>query len=253
MSDLNERHKPPNMEPMVVLTGAGISAESGVPTFRGAGGLWEDYRAEELATPRAFAQDPELVWRFYAWRRDLVDRCTPNLAHHTLAAIESALEDFLIITQNVDGLHLAAGSKNVLELHGSLWRSRCTHCLKTWTDRRSHLSDSIPACPNCGAMARPDVVWFGEQLDGEILERAFAAASQAAIMLVIGTSSLVQPAAMLPQVAKQAGAYLVEINLEKTSLTPISDRFLQGSATEMLARWWEENAPAQLGRSLHME
>ena len=243
MADQNQKRKPFRMKPMVVLTGAGISAESGVPTFRGAGGLWQNYRAEELATPRAFARDPELVWRFYAWRRELVDRCTPNLAHQTLKAIESTLDDFLIITQNVDGLHISAGNKNVLELHGSLWQSRCTQCQETWPDRHSHLSASIPACPSCGAMARPDVVWFGEQLDGEILERAFAAASRAAIMLVIGTSALVQPAAMLPQVAKQAGAYLVEINPEKTPLTPISDRFLQGPATQMLASWWEEIAP----------
>jgi len=238
---------------MVVLTGAGISAESGVPTFRGAGGLWENHRAEELATPRAFAQDPELVWRYYRWRRELVERCTPNLAHHTLADIESTLDNFLLITQNVDDLHTAAGSKNVLELHGSLWRSRCTQCRKTWTDRHTHLPDPIPACPNCGAMARPDVVWFGEQLNDEILNRAFGAASQAAMMLVVGTSALVQPAALLPQVAKQAGAYLVEINVEKTPLTPISDLFLQGSATQELARWWEENAPGSQALSLHVE
>lgn len=243
MADVHQKHKLPDMEPMVVLTGAGISAESGVPTFRGAGGLWESHRAEELATPRAFAQDPGLVWRFYAWRRDLVGRCTPNIAHHTLVAIESTLDNFLLITQNIDGLHTAAGSKNVRELHGSLWRSRCTQCREIWTDRRTSLPDPIPSCPSCGAMARPDVVWFGEQLDGETLERAFAAASEAAIMLVIGTSALVQPAAMLPQVAKQAGAYLVEINVERTPLTPISDRFLQGSATQELVSWWEENAP----------
>ncbi|MFP3854176.1 MAG: NAD-dependent deacylase [Anaerolineales bacterium] len=228
------------LEPIVALTGAGISAESGVPTFRGEGGLWEDYRAQDLATPQAFKDDPELVWRFYAWRRQLVRGCRPNKAHTTLSEIERASDDFTLITQNIDGLHQRAGSQNVIELHGSLWKLRCTRCGENWRDLAVPFEEPIPGCPNCGSNARPDVVWFGESLDESILEKAFAASKRASTFLVIGTSAIVQPAASLPLVAKRQGASLIEFNLERTPISDAADERRQGPASAKLAEWWHE-------------
>jgi NAD-dependent deacetylase len=230
--------------PMVAITGAGISAESGVPTFRGKGGIWENYAAQDLATPQAFTHDPALVWRFYAWRRELVAGCSPNLAHQVLAQIEHQLRDFTLITQNIDGLHAAAGSKNIIELHGSLWRMRCTHCGNRWEDHRIPLPEPIPHCPNCDSIARPDVIWFGESLDSTVLESAFQAATRANLVLIIGTSAVVQPVASIPLMARSSNARLVEINLESTPLTPHVDQFLQGPATIQLTQWWEEVRPS---------
>ena len=164
---------------VVVLTGAGISAESGVPTFRGEGGLWRQYRAEELATPHAFRRDPSLVWEWYNWRRQLIGDCRPNAAHRTLVEMEAQFDDFVLVTQNVDGLHLLAGSRNVVELHGDIWRMRCTGgCRADWEDRTSPLPELPARCPSCGALARPDVVWFGETLPPEALDAAWAAAQR---------------------------------------------------------------------------
>jgi NAD-dependent deacetylase len=223
--------------PLVAFTGAGISAESGVPTFRGPDGLWENHRAEALATLQAFQRDPELVWRFYRWRRELLAGCVPNAAHLLLVDIESTLNEFTLITQNVDGLHELAGSRNVLRLHGSLWRLRCTSCSVHW-EQRAPLEASLPHCPDCGALARPDVVWFGETLDPVIMEKAHAAASRCQTMLVIGTSALVQPAARLPWIAKSNGAKIIEMNVEQTPLTEVADLSLQGHATSTLQQWW---------------
>ena len=228
---------------MVALTGAGVSAESGIPTFRGDGGLWEQYRATDLATPGSFKRDPELVWRFYNWRREMVSNCQPNEAHRTLARIESLLSDFTLITQNIDGLHQVAGSRQILELHGSIWRLRCTECAERWQDMRAPIPERIPACPACGSLARPDVVWFGEALDIDILQRAYQAAARARLVLIIGTSAVVHPAAELPLVARDAGACLVEFNLESTPLTPYVDEVHQGSATEQVVKWWERVCP----------
>jgi NAD-dependent deacetylase len=228
------------LEPLVVLTGAGISAESGVPTFRGNGGLWEDHHAEDLATPQAFAHNPTLVWRFYNWRRSLVAHCTPNTAHHILVEIENHLERFTLITQNIDGLHKIAGSQHVIEMHGSLWRMRCTRCQNSWEDRQVHPPEHLPYCQDCGSLARPDVVWFGEPLDGDILEEAMEAAAQAQWMLVVGTSAIVHPAATIPMIARSAGARLVEINPESTPLTPHADLAIHEVATKGLARWWNQ-------------
>jgi NAD-dependent deacetylase len=232
-----------NNGPFVVLTGAGISAESGVPTFRGSDGLWEKYRAQDLATQQAFNQDQHLVWRFYHWRRELVAQCQPNLAHHTLVEIERATNDFTLITQNVDGLHKRAGSEKVIEMHGSLWRLRCTQCPARWRDHEVPLPMSLPSCPECGEVARPDVVWFGEPLESEVLQLAFEAASRAEVLLVVGTSAVIQPAAQLPLLARLNGAQVVEINIERTPLTPLVDEFLQGPATIELVRWWNRNRP----------
>jgi NAD-dependent deacetylase len=232
-----------NLEPFVVLTGAGISAESGIPTFRGDGGLWEQYRAVDLATPESFQRDPELVWRFYNWRREMVANCLPNQAHQILAEIEHLIPDFTLITQNIDGLHHTAGSRRILELHGSIWRLRCSACREHWEDRRAPIPEPVPTCPACGEPARPDVVWFGETLDIEILQRAQYAAARAKLMLIIGTSAVVHPTAAIPLVARNAGAHLVEINMEATPLTPYVDETLLGPATQQLAEWWLRNRP----------
>jgi NAD-dependent deacetylase len=224
--------------PVVVLTGAGISAESGVPTFRGAGGLWRSYRASDLATPQAFRSDPRLVWEFYEWRREVISACQPNVAHTTLAMMEQCLADFTLITQNVDGLHQRAGSLNILTLHGDIWRVRCTACAYNAVDTRVPLPELPPRCPTCDGLLRPDIVWFGEQLPGTVLEKAWMAAARAGLMLVVGTSALVQPAASLPLVARRNGAVIVELNSEQTPLTPFADIHLHGSAGEHLPQWW---------------
>ena len=207
---------------VAVLTGAGISAESGVPTFRGADGLWENYRASDLATPEAFARDPELVWEFYNWRRGLVSRITCNPAHKALAELERLVPGFTLITQNVDGLHRLAGSQNLLEIHGNLWRVSCTKCGEVTLNRSPDMG-RLPACRTCGGLLRPGVVWFGESLDPEILHQAMEASKKCQVMLVIGTSSVVQPAASLAFEAKSGGALLAEINLERTPNSDLMD------------------------------
>lgn len=228
---------------IVVLTGAGISAESGIPTFRGPDGLWEGHDPHQLATPRAFRRNAELVWRFYSWRRELVASRSPNAAHKLLAEIESLPTQVVIITQNVDGYHQKAGSKNVLELHGSLWRLKCSRCPASWDDFQVPFPNLPPTCPECGEMARPGVVWFGESLDQSVLEEAISLAKNAAIFLSIGTSSVVFPAADLPVVAHQQGAYMVEINPESTPISHIMDETLRGPASSELASWWEKQYP----------
>ncbi len=224
---------------VAVLTGAGISAESGVPTFRGPGGLWRSYRAEDLATPHAFHRDPRLVWEWYDWRRGLISACQPNAAHDTLAEMESRFDDFCLVTQNVDGLHRLAGSRQVVELHGNIWRLRCTRgCRSPWEDRHVPLPEMPPHCPRCGELARPDVVWFGEMLPAEMLEAAFAAVQRCQVLLVIGTSALVQPAASLPLVAMERGAYVVEVNPQPTPLSDSVDQVLRQPAAVALPGWW---------------
>lgn len=217
---------------IAVLTGAGVSAESGVPTFRGADGLWKDLRAEDLAHPEAFSRDPRLVWEFYNWRRSLLADCKPNRAHHALAALEAHAPSMLLMTQNVDGLHHAAGSSNVIEMHGSIWRVKCTHCSYTAEDH-SPLPE-LPRCNSCGEMLRPDVVWFGEQLEPGILHSCVESAAHADIFMTIGTSGLVQPAASLADLAKRHGAVTVEINLDPTPNSGLVDFSLQGKAGEIL-------------------
>jgi NAD-dependent deacetylase len=216
---------------VVALTGAGVSAESGVPTFRGSSGegLWEKFRPEDLANPDAFAREPELVWRWYAWRRELVAGCRPNPAHDALAALERRVPEFLLVTQNVDGLHASAGSQRIAELHGSLWRTRCLGCGAIAEDRRVPLPELPPRC-GCGGLLRPDIVWFGESLPEAELVRGFETAAVAEVVLVIGTSSIVYPAAAIPQHAARSGAFVVEINLEPTPLTPHAGAFLSGPA-----------------------
>jgi NAD-dependent deacetylase len=220
---------------VAVLTGAGVSAESGVPTFRGSDGLWRTYRAEDLATPEAFRRDPVLVWEWYDWRRQLIAKCRPNPAHHAIAALEGQIQDFLLITQNVDGLHHKAGSRRMVELHGNLWRVRCLREEKIAEESEVPLQSIPPRCV-CGGLLRPDVVWFGEELPPDAVREAFRAAEACDVMLVVGTSALVQPAASLPLASKERGAYVVEVNLEPTWLTAVADESHHGRAGEILPR-----------------
>jgi NAD-dependent deacetylase len=227
------------VQSVAVLTGAGVSAESGVPTFRGEGGLWRSYRPEELATPHAFRRDPGLVWEWYEWRRGLIGDCQPNAAHRVLAEMESRFDKFTLITQNVDGLHHLAGSATLVELHGNIWGLRCTAgCRPPWEDRAAPLPELPARCPSCGALARPDVVWFGESLPGAALDAALAAVRRCQVMLVVGTSALVTPAASLPLVALEHGAYVVEINPQPTPLSDLVDQVICEPAAEALPRWW---------------
>ena len=236
-------------ERLVVFTGAGVSAESGVPTFRGAGGMWNSLRAEDLATPEAFARDPRLVWEWYAWRRGLVARCAPNAAHLAIARLAARRPGVTVVTQNVDGLHQRAASavaaergeapRDVLALHGTLSGVRCTRC-----DHRAPHDGAVDAtsrdtllrCERCGALLRPDVVWFGEALDPALLDAAFDAAARADACLVVGTSALVQPAASVATIAVRAGAPLVEVNAEETGLSRLASISLRGAAGEVVPR-----------------
>jgi NAD-dependent deacetylase len=218
---------------LVVLTGAGVSAESGMPTFRGEDGWWRNYRAEELATPTAFARDPKLVWEWYDMRRKIIHDCSPNPAHDTIAEMERYFENFLLITQNVDGLHRRAGNSKIIELHGNLWHVRCMDEGRTFDFMEVPLKNIPPTC-DCGALIRPDVVWFGESLPREAIDDAFAAAQDCNVMLVVGTSGVVQPAASLPIVAKNSGAVVIEVNLEPTPFTQLVDHSFLGKAGEVM-------------------
>jgi len=220
--------------PILALTGAGISAESGLATFRGPGGLWEGRDPLELATPEAFRADPLTSWRFYAWRREQAAAAEPNAAHRALAELARGRDGFTLVTQNVDGLHERAGSPDVIRLHGSLWRLRCVDDGREFDDRRLDLP-LPPRCP-CGGLLRPAVVWFGEPLPADALLRAHAAAERAAVALVVGTSSLVYPAAALPSIARNAGAFVVEINPEPALPAHVVDERLAGQAGEVLPR-----------------
>lgn len=218
---------------IAVLTGAGVSAESGVPTFRGNNGLWKQYRAEDLATPAAFARDPKLVWEWYDWRRSVIAQAKPNPGHYALVEAEARARKFTLITQNVDGLHELAGSRSVLRLHGSIWILRCLACAREREDRRTPLPELPPRC-ECGVMLRPGVVWFGEALPMKIWQEAEAAARQADLFLMIGTSAMVYPAAGLATIAKSSGARVVEINIAESGLSDTIDEFLQGPSGELL-------------------
>ena len=219
---------------IAALTGAGISAESGIPTFRGEEGLWKQYRAEELATPEAFAGDPELVWKWYDWRRGIIAEKEPNAGHKVLSRWEDVFSHFDLITQNIDGLHQKAGSKNILELHGNIWKFRCTQENTIIDNFEAPLEKIPPMCPHCGELLRPHVVWFGESLPSSILQKAFQASSNCQVMFVIGTSAVVQPAASLPLTAAQTGAKIVEINPDPTPLTSYADVSFRGKAGEIL-------------------
>ncbi len=216
---------------IAALTGAGISAESGIPTFRGAGGLWEGYPVEKVATVEGFYENPELVWKFYNERRINISKARPNRAHKALAEMEK-MYDMWVITQNIDGLHTMAGSNNVIELHGNIWRVRCTYCDYHGENMEVPLREIPPKCPKCGEILRPDVVWFGEPV--HMMDLAFKIAEESEVFFVIGTSAKVHPAASLPFIAKNNGATVVEINIERTDVSIIADFILLGRATMIL-------------------
>ncbi len=232
---------------ILVLTGAGVSAESGVPTFRGASGLWKSFRAEELATPEAFARDPRLVWEWYAWRRMLVAACAPNDAHRALARLALRRSGVGIVTQNVDELHVIAARDEAgdadpapalpLELHGSLFRVRCTHCGARMAHRGAvdaRDRDTLPTCDRCRALLRPDIVWFGETLDPAVLDAAMALARRADLCLVVGTSAIVYPAAGFASMVAEHGGRVIEVNPERTPLSSAADLSLRGTAVEIV-------------------
>lgn len=218
---------------ITVLTGAGISADSGVPTFRGADGLWRNFRAEDLATPEAFARDPHLVWEWYNWRRELIATKHPNAAHQAVGELERRYEQFWLITQNVDGLHRAAGSRKLSEIHGNIWMVRCTAC-GFIEDNRDVPITIHPTCQHCNGLLRPHIVWFGESLSPEDLTRCASVLKTCDVLLVIGTSGVVYPAAGFASIAKEAGAYVVEINLDTTPQSDLVDLSLQGRAKDVV-------------------
>ena len=218
---------------ITILTGAGISADSGVPTFRGTDGLWRNFRAEDLATPEAFERDPRLVWEWYNWRRELIATKQPNDAHKAIAELERRCPDFWLITQNVDGLHQEAGSRKLSEIHGNLWAVRCTACGMITNNRDVPIA-ILPSCARCGSLLRPHIVWFGESLFTDDLDCCSRALTRCDVLLVIGTSGIVYPAAGFTSVAKEAGAFVAEINPDSTPQSSLVDVSLQGRAKDLV-------------------
>jgi NAD-dependent deacetylase len=213
-----------------------MSAESGIPTFRDPqSGLWAKYDPTQLAIVGAFERDPKLVWDWYEWRRKLRRNTQPNPGHYALAAMAKLFPHLVVVTQNIDGLHLLAGSPDVIELHGNLQRNKCSReGIVTERTVARPTANGLLACPRCGAYLRPDVVWFGESLPRDALERAFQETTQCDAFFAIGTSGLVEPAASLPRLAKRAGAFVIEINPEQTPLSAIADVVLRGKSGEVL-------------------
>jgi NAD-dependent deacetylase len=220
---------------VTILTGAGVSAASGVPTFRGAGGLWRSFRAEDLATPEAFERDAALVWEWYEWRRSTIASCQPNAAHNVLARWTRESSQCTVITQNVDDLHVRAGTERLVRLHGSIWELACWDgCgARPWRDERVPLPSRPPTCESCGSLARPGVVWFGETLSPTDIDAASLACS-CDVFIAVGTSAIVYPAAGLLQQAKARGAFTAEINVETTSASAAVDLAIQGGAEVVL-------------------
>ena len=245
------------------LSGAGLSAASGIPTFRGKDGLWNQYDPRELATFEAFEEDPLKIWKWYLWRMWLIARAEPNAAHYALVELERLLPNFWHITQNVDGLHRVAGQRRFIELHGHIWDGKCRYCgqyypheefkkifpladrefLKKLSDEEFKerileglIYEDLPPCGVCGGIVGPGVVWFGESLPQEALEKSFQIAENSKVCLSVGTSAVVYPAAYLPEICKKRGGVLIEVNMEETPLTPLVDFFLKGSATEILPK-----------------
>lgn len=221
-----------------VLTGAGVSAESGIPTFRGAGGIWEKYDYTKLATPQGFAEDPGLVWEWYQLRQLEMLKAKPNPAHDVIAEMESFFPEFSVLTQNIDGMHSRAGNRKIIELHGNIWRMRCVR--DGTTISLDSAVEEIPPLCQCGSLMRPDVVWFGEQLSSEVVDAASRVARESEIMFVVGTSAVVYPAAALPVLTKNSGGVVVELNIEPTDVTSYADASLFGPAGELLPALWNK-------------
>jgi NAD-dependent deacetylase len=221
---------------VLVLTGAGVSAESGVPTFRGGGNaaVWKGMPFEVISSAGMLERDLSAVWEWFNYRRDLLEALKPNPAHKAIARWQDRFPGFALVTQNIDGLHQAAGSREVIELHGSIWRARCVHCGARHNLRELRIESGVPACFECGSPMRPDVVLFGEMLPAGAFEQAAARASECDLCFVIGTSAVVYPAAAIPEIAQAAGAYVVEVNPERTPLSDSADEVLEGRAGEIL-------------------
>lgn len=217
----------------LVITGAGISAESGIPTFRGEDGLWKNHRAEDLATPWAFARDPVTVWKWYDWRRGIIGRAEPNPGHLAIKQLEEILPKFLLITQNVDGLHGRTGIRNMIEIHGNLWRVRCERDGRTSMLMDVPLKEIPPRC-ECGATLRPDVVWFGESMPVEETRKAYNVMNLCDTLIVVGTSGVVHPVASFPQTVKDNGGYVIEVNMEPTPISNTAHISLYGGSGEIL-------------------
>ena len=222
---------------VVALTGAGVSAESGIPTFRGEGGLWRNFSPQELATPHAFSKNPKLVWEWYNWRRSIIKRAKPNPAHTTIAELEKMFGSFTLITQNIDGLHRKAGSKNIIEFHGNIWKERCTSCSFTRENERIYDESELPPrCEKCEGIMRPSVVWFGEPIPEEVIRKSEKAVLECDTFISIGTSSVVYPAAGFIEYAVSHNKRTIEINLERTPMSDIVDVSIQGKAGEILPK-----------------
>lgn len=223
---------------VLVSTGAGMSRESGIPTFRDAvAGLWAQFDPQALATEAGFRANPRRVWSWYAWRRRRVAEARPHAGHHAVAELGRLVPELTVATQNVDGLHRAAGSPDVIELHGNIMRLKCLehgHPFRGALREEDAEEHDPPACPECGSPLRPDVVWFGEMLPEQAVRRAWAAAEACDVLLLVGTSGTVWPAAELPHVAREAGAHVIEVNPEHSQVTPLADVFIQGRAGEAL-------------------
>lgn len=219
---------------ITVLTGAGISAESGVPIFRGKEGLWNNYRPEELATPKAFFDNPATVWEWYDWRRSLMKKAEPNHGHFALSELERQKEKFTLITQNVDGLHQLAGSENIIELHGNLWEIRCIKCNNTERNYLVPMPQLPPKCSRCSEIMRPNIVWFGEIIPMQKIDRCILAIEDSDLFIIIGTSGLVEPAASFGFIAKENNKTVIEINLDTTPGTGLYDLSLKAKSGELL-------------------
>jgi len=236
---------------VAVITGAGISAESGIPTFRGAGGLWKDFNVADLATPEAFARNPERVWEWYAWRRREYGQAQPNPAHLTIAAMERFYPRFLVITQNVDTLHAKAGSLKLLEIHGNIEQARCTKCAAVFDHPAALPPDGLVWCPACGALARPHIVWFGEQYDPALMDQALTFLTSTEVVIVVGTSGMVTTPVYLTLQAIENGAYALDINPEASEVSAYVHLHLREKAGIALPQLWQAvTATARDCRSL---
>ncbi len=223
-----------NTGALLVFTGAGVSAESGFPTFRGKDGLWNQYEIQKMATPEGFTHDPRAVWEWYSWRRGLVLKGKPNPGHYAIARLERLFDDFLVATQNVDNLHRIAGNTKIAELHGNIFAEKCTRCgFKRWSEE---IYTEPPRCPECGALLRPDVVWFGEMLDPRVVEQVWTFAEHADTILVVGTSVVVYPAAQLPDIVRSHGGRIIEVNLDPTPISHLAEVSIRGKSGEILPK-----------------
>ena len=221
---------------IVFFTGAGISAESGIPTFRGKDGIWNKLKPEELASFDAFMRNPEMVWEWYQYRRKIINDSMPNPGHSAIAEMEKYFDEVTVVTQNVDNLHRRAGSTNILELHGNIERNYCVDCRTEYYSPDLSSETKVPTCKMCGGLVRPDVVWFGEMLPQDVFINAEKKAGESDICFIAGTSAVVYPAAYIPMSAKEGGSYLVEINIEPTEISRAVDYSIFGKSGEILPK-----------------